>query len=120
MKIRNIGGLTHEDLKKEVEKGARLIYYPYTISLGLVTFKRKSDLYIVRKTDNAIRKAFPYLLVSALLGWWGFPLGPKLTMQSITVNRKGGKDITEEVMSILDGRALFKQVEEEKAQYQTG
>lgn len=118
MKIRNIGGLSHEDLRNEVAKGARLIYYPYTISLGLITFKKKSDLYIVRKRDNAKRKAFPYLLVSALLGWWGIPLGPKLTLQSIAVNRRGGKDITEEVMSILDGRALFKQVEQEKQHYQ--
>jgi hypothetical protein len=118
MKIRNIGGLSHEDLRKEVAAGARLIYYPYTISFVLVTFKRKSDLYIVRKKDNAARKAFPYLLLSAFFGWWGIPLGPKLTLQSIAVNRKGGKDITEEVMSILDGRALFRQVEEEKAHYQ--
>ena len=115
MKIKNIEGLSTEDLRKEVSKGARFIYYPYTISLGLFTFKRKSPLYLVRKKDNAVRKGFPFLMISAVLGWWGIPSGPKMTMQSIRTNRKGGKDITDEVISIWDGRALFKQLEEEKA-----
>ena len=114
MKIKNIGGLTSEELKGEVEKGARLIYFPYAISLGIITFKRKSELYIVRKNENPVKRAFPFILISALLGWWGIPFGPKLTLQCISVNRKGGKDITEEVMSILAGRELFRQAELEK------
>jgi hypothetical protein len=119
MKIKNIGGLSNDELRLEVAKGARLIYYPYTISLGIVTFKKKSELYIVRKKENSLTRALPFLLISVLFGWWGIPAGPKLTLQSISVNRKGGKDITEEVMSILDGRALFKQMEAEKALYQS-
>ncbi len=117
MKIKNIDGLSSEDLKIEVTRGGRLIYFPYIISLGIVTFKKKSGLYLVRNKENPVKRALPYLLISALLGWWGIPSGPKLTMQSIAVNRKGGKDITEEVMSILEGRALFKQVQDEKKHY---
>lgn len=118
MKIKNIGGLSSDELRGEVSKGGRLIYYPYIISLGLVTFKKKSDLYLVRKNENPLKRSIPFLLISMLFGWWGIPMGPKLTLQSIRINKNGGKDITEEVMSILDGRALFKQMEEEKAHYQ--
>lgn len=117
MKIKNIGGLSTEDLQKEVTEGARLIYFPYTVSLGLITLKRKSGLYIVRKKESPMRKGLPFLLISLFFGWWGIPFGPQLTLKSISVNRKGGKDITEEVMSILAGRELFKQVEREKANY---
>ena len=119
MKIRNIGGLSHEDLQREVTNGARLIYYPYTISLGVITFKKKSDLYIIRPKESRVKKGLPFLIITALFGWWGIPFGPQLSMKSISVNRKGGKDITEEVMSILAGRELFKQVEKEKLQYQS-
>jgi hypothetical protein len=119
MKIKNIDGLSSEDLKKEVGQGGRLIYFPYIISLGLITFKNKSGLYLVRKNENPMRRGLPFLLISLFFGWWGIPSGPKLTLHSIRVNRKGGKDITEEVMSILDGRALFRQVEQEKALYQS-
>ncbi len=115
MKIRNIGGLSNEDLRREVTNGARLIYYPYTISLGLITFNRKSDLYIVGKKENPVKKGLPFLILSLMLGWWGIPHGPQLTLKSISVNRRGGKDITEEVMSILAGRELFRQAELEKA-----
>src|SRR4029078_13127343 len=99
MKIKNIGGLSTEDLRKEVSGGARLIYFPYTISLGLITLKRKSSLYIVRKKESPVRKGFPFLLISVFFGWWAIPFGPQLTLKSIAVNRKGGIDITEEVMS---------------------
>ena len=117
MKIRNRGGLSNEDLQKEVTGGARLVYYPYTISFGLVTLKKKSDLYLVKKTENSVRKGLPFLIISIMFGWWGIPDGPQLTLKSISVNRRGGKDITEEVMSILAGRELFRQAEKEKAVY---
>ena len=115
MRIRNRESLSNEDLEREISGGARLIYYPYTISLGIVTLKRKSDIYLVRKKENSVRNALPFLLISAFLGWWGIPEGPQLTLKSISVNRKGGKDITEEVMSIIAGKELFRQAEREKA-----
>jgi hypothetical protein len=39
-------------------------------------------------------------------------------MKSLSTIRKGGKDITEEVLSIWAGRELFREAEKEKAVYQ--
>jgi hypothetical protein len=115
MKIGNVNGLSTAELQDEVMKGARLVYYTYTVSFLLITFNRKSELFLVRNKPEAIRKGIPYLVVSFLLGWWGIPSGPKETMKSISINKKGGKDITEEVLSIWAGRALFREAEKEKA-----
>ena len=115
MKIGNVNGLSTAELQEEVRKGARLVYYTYTVSFLLITFTRKSEIFLVRKKQEGIRKGLPYLVVSSMFGWWGIPSGPKETMKSISISKKGGKDITEEVLSIWAGRALFKEAEKEKA-----
>lgn len=115
MKINNIEGLSNEELEKEVQRGGRLVYFPYTVSLILFTFKLKSDLFLIRPKQNAARKGLTYLSVSLFFGWWGIPFGPKETLKTLAINRKGGKDITEEVLAIWAGRALFREAEKEKA-----
>ena len=44
---------------------------------------------------------------------WGFPFGPKYTLESIRTNMKGGKDVTDEVMATVAGHILFKEAEKE-------
>jgi hypothetical protein len=118
MKIKNIDGLSAEDLQREEESGGRFIYYAFTISLLVVTFKRTSGVYLIRKQENAVKKGLPFTIISALFGWWGIPFGPKYTLQSIRTNLKGGKDVTEEVMSTVAGHLLFQEVEKQKAVHQ--
>lgn len=119
MKIKNVEGLSTDQVKNEVHQGGRLVYFPYTISLVVRTFKLKSDLYLIRPKEHATSKAMPFFLLSLFFGWWGIPFGPKETIKSLSVNRKGGKDITEEVLSIWAGRALFSEAEKEKTVYQS-
>ena len=118
MKIKNIGGLSAEDLEKEVREGGKFIYYFFTLSLVLVTFKRSSGVYLVRARENAVTRGLGYTLVSALFGWWGIPFGPKYTMESIRTNLRGGKDVTDEVMATVEGHVLFQEIEKEKAIHQ--
>ncbi|MDZ4796293.1 MAG: hypothetical protein SGI83_18630 [Bacteroidota bacterium] len=118
MKIKNINGLSPDNLQTEVMKGGRFIYYPYVISLILVTFKRTSGVYLVRGNKSARTKAWPFLLISVLFGWWGFPFGPKYTLESIRTNMKGGKDVTDEVMATVAGHILFQEAQMQKKIHQ--
>ncbi len=116
MKIKNINGLSADTLQYEVNKGGRFIYYAFTISLIIVTFKRTSGVYLLRAGENAITKGLPYSFLSLFFGWWGIPWGPKHTLASIRTNLQGGKNVTEEVMSVVAGYVLFKETQTKKPQ----
>ena len=114
MKIKNIDGLSASDLQMHVTKGGRFVYFPFTVSLVIFTFRRTSGVYLVRAGENAVTKSIPFLLLSLLFGWWGIPYGPKYALESIQANIKGGKDVTEEVMATVAGFVLFREAEEKK------
>jgi hypothetical protein len=116
MKIKNINGLSADTLQYEVNKGGKFIYYAFTISFLIVTFKRTSGVYLLRAGENAIAKGLPYSFLSLLFGWWGIPWGPKHTLASLRTNLKGGKNVTDEVMSVVAGYVLFKETQKEKLQ----
>ena len=109
MKIRNIEGLTASDLQAEAAKGARFVYYPYTISLLLLTLNRTSGVYLIKAGQNPVKKGMGFTLISLFFGWWGIPFGPKYALQSIRTNLKGGKDVTDEVMDTVAGHILFQE-----------
>lgn len=114
MKIKNIDGLSAENLQQEVKKGGRFVYYSFAISLLVVTFKRTSGVYLVRGGENTTAKGLPYTILSSLFGWWGIPFGPKYALESIRSNMKGGKDVTDEVMATVAGHILFREAEKQK------
>jgi len=116
MKIKNIDGLSADTLQKEVSKGGKFIYFVYTLSFIIVTFKRTSGVYLLRDGENAITKGLPFTFLSLFLGWWGIPWGPKHTIESIMTNLRGGKDVTEEVMSVVAGYVLFEETQKKKQQ----
>ena len=88
MKIRNIEGLSADNLQQEADAGARFVYFPYTISLLLITLKRTSDVYMIRAGESAAARGRRFTLISLFLGWWGIPYGPKYTIESIRTNRR--------------------------------
>ena len=114
MRIKNIGGLSARDLQREAGQGARFVYFTYTVSLLFITLKRTSGVYLLRPHEKAARKGLRFTLVSLFLGWWGIPFGPKYTLQSIQTNRRGGKDVTDEVMSTVAGHILFQESQRNK------
>jgi hypothetical protein len=116
MKIKNIEGMSAADLQNESEKGGRFVYYAFTISLLVVTFKKTSGVYLIRAKESAVSKGVPYTLLSFILGWWGFPFGPKYTIESIRTNINGGKDVSDEVMQTVAGHLLFQEAEVSKQQ----
>ena len=114
MKIKNIEGLTADQLQEEINNNGKFIYYPYTISLIVHTFKLTSGVYLVRSGNNPVTKGFWFTLISVLFGWWGIPSGPKQTLKSIRTNLRGGKNVTDEVMSVVAGYALFEETQKNK------
>lgn len=114
MKIKNIDGLSANDLQQEVNEGGRFVYFPYTLSLIFFTFKRTSGVYLVKGSENNAVKSFFYILISALFGWWGIPFGPKYTLESIQTNWRGGKDVTEDVMATVAGYVLFEETQQKR------
>jgi hypothetical protein len=114
MKIKNIDGLSAKDLQNEEQKGARFVYFSYTLSLLFLTFRRTSGVYLIKRSESVRIKALPFTILSVLFGWWGLPFGPKYTLESIRVNARGGKDVTDEVMATVAGHVLFQERERQK------
>jgi hypothetical protein len=111
MRIKNIDGLSAEDLQQEVQRGAKFVFFPFTVSVLVVTFKQTSGVYLVRAGEKMITRGFPFLLISFLFGWWGIPFGPKFTIEAIRSCLRGGKDVTDEVMATVAGFVLFREKE---------
>ena len=88
-------------LEQELQQGGKFVLYQYCISILILTFRRSSNVYFIRHEDNALVKGLPFTLLSLLLGWWGIPWGPIYTVQSVWVNFKGGKDVTNEVLASM-------------------
>jgi hypothetical protein len=114
MQIQNIDGLSASDLQREVNNGARFVYFPFTVSLLLITLKRTSGTYLVRQGESAIGKRIFYSIISLLFGWWGIPFGPKFTIDAIRANLRGGKNVTDEVMATVAGFVLFEETQRKK------
>ena len=58
MKIKNIGGMSAENLQEEVKQGGRFVYYAFTISVIVVTLKKTSGVYLLKKEESAVAKTF--------------------------------------------------------------
>ena len=102
MQIKGIESMTSQELAREVANGGKFVIYQYAISVVILSFKQGTDIYFVRSTANAVVKGLPYTLLTLVAGWWGIPFGPIFSAMALFNNLKGGKDVTKEVMNILN------------------
>jgi hypothetical protein len=100
--IKNLNGLTAEQVSREIQRGGRFVMYQYTISLVVVTFQRSSDIFFIPGNEKGIARGMGFTCLSLVFGWWGLPWGPIRTISSIACNLSGGKDVTQEVMGLMD------------------
>jgi len=114
MQIKNAENLNPLKLQQEVDKGGKLVHFEWTVSLIIVTFRRRSQATLIRAGEQAAAKSFPYTLISLLFGWWGFPRGPRETIRSIRTNLRGGIDVTDEVTAVMAGYMLYEEVNARK------
>ena len=105
MKIKNVEGLTTQQLNNELAQGGKFVIYQFTISIVVMTFRRSSDIYFVRAGESAVAKGLGYTALSLLFGWWGIPWGPIYTIGSLINNLGGGKNVTQEVLAMANSAA---------------
>jgi hypothetical protein len=101
MKIQGIDGMSSDQLRFELQRSAKIVCYHYCVSIVVMTFRRSSDAYFIPAGENAVSRGLPWTLLTLALGWWGIPWGPIFSVQSLIVNFKGGKDITEEITAAM-------------------
>ncbi len=106
MEIKNIEGLTTDQINRELESGGKFVIYQYTISIIVMTFRRSSDVYFIRTGESAVIKGLGFTLLSLILGWWGIPWGPIYTIGSVFSNLSGGKDVTSEIIQSVNHQAV--------------
>lgn len=97
--IKNIEGLTEDQLNFELSNGAKFVVFEYCISIIVMTFKRGSDIYFIKAGESTVKYSIGFTLLTFILGWWGFPWGPIYTIGSLYTNMTGGKDVTGDILS---------------------
>lgn len=93
--------MTPEQLRFEIQRGAKFVQYQYCISVLVMTFKRFSKITYVAPEESAVVKGLGFTLLAFVAGWWGFPWGPIWTIEALWVNLRGGKDLTSQIAARL-------------------
>ena len=101
MKIIGIEGMTYQELFDEVDRGGRFVIFQYALSFLVISLKRPTDIHFLRANEGSFGKAIGPTIICFLFGWWGFPFGIIFTIESLFVNLKGGRSVTQEVMASL-------------------
>lgn len=102
--IKNIEGLTSEEIIRELKNGAKFVVFKYCISIVIMTFRRSSDIYFIRTDESTVKHSIGFTLLTFFLGWWGIPWGPIYTIGSLYTNLTGGDDVTEDVLNALNNQ----------------
>lgn len=101
MTIVGLGNITVEQLREEINCGAKFVMYTYCVSILVITFKRSGSIYYIRAGGSRFTPGLKYSLISLALGWWGIPWGPIYTIGCVASNCMGGKDITATILDSL-------------------
>lgn len=96
--IKGVEGMTLQQINAEIHSGAKFVLFQYCISIGIMTFRRSSDVYFIRNGESAVQKGLKFSILSFLLGWWGIPWGFIYTPTALYNNLSGGKDVTDPVI----------------------
>ncbi|MDJ1468117.1 hypothetical protein QNI16_33150 [Cytophagaceae bacterium YF14B1] len=101
MTIKNTEGLTVQDILGEIQYGGKFVYFEFTVSVLVMTFKKPTDIYFIRSGESHWGKSLPFTLLSLFFGWWGFPWGIIYTPMALITNLSGGKDVTQQVLQSI-------------------
>lgn len=109
MKYRIIieGNTTLDELKTQIENGSRFILFPYCVSIFAFTFRKFSPAFLIKKDEDTSKHIRKFNLYTILLGWWGFPWGPIYSVKALHASKKGGLDVTDDIMLNIDNDSLL-------------
>jgi hypothetical protein len=92
-KIKNVGNISDLEVYHKLENGARLVQYSYTVSILVMTFSRRSKLYLLEPGEKGKKQGIIFSVITGLFGWWGIPWGPVRSIRSLKINFSGGKKV---------------------------
>lgn len=95
--IVGIDGLSDAEIRAEIDKGAKFVYFEYAVSVLIMSFKRPTDVHFIRAGEGTFGKAIGPSLITLLFGWWGIPWGPIYSFMALFTNLTGGKDVTNDM-----------------------
>jgi len=101
VKIQGIEGMSVDQVRFEVQRGAKFVFFQYCVSIVVLTFRRTSPIYFIPAGQSALSKGLPWTFLTLIMGWWGIPWGPIFSIQSLVTNFQGGKDVTAEIAAKL-------------------
>jgi hypothetical protein len=119
IKVKGISNLSLHQLQDEVARGGRFVSYSYCLSFFLASFKKRSDVYFLKRGENAFVKSLPWTLTTLLFGWWSIPSGFQNSCSTLIINLTGGRNLTDEVMMkifIKSGGPAFEFENESKSE----
>ena len=96
-------GMSIQQIEDDVLRGGRFRIFRYNFSLIVISFQRSSGIYYIRAGHGPGAHAWPWTLLSLVVGWWGIPWGIFFTIQTLYTNCMGGKDVTSELLSSVVG-----------------
>ncbi len=99
MNIRGVEGMPPSRFASTCNGARGSSCFSIAFSALAVTFRRPSDIYLIRAEENAAVKGLPFTLLTLVLGWWGIPWGPVYRVQPLITNLGGGKNVTSEIMA---------------------
>lgn len=96
-------GMSIQQIEDDVLRGGRFRIFRYNFSLVVVSFQRSSGIQYIRAGHGPGAHAWPWTLLSVVVGWWGIPWGIFFTLQTLWTNCMGGKDVTSELLASVVG-----------------
>ena len=101
MAVKGMGGMSDEQVRSELQRGARFVVYTYVFSILIMTYKRGSAVHFIKADEGTFLKGLPSTFISLIFGWWGIPWGLIYTFQALYQNSVGGRDVTNEILSAM-------------------
>lgn len=96
-------GMSIQQIEDDVLRGGRFRIFRYNFSIIVMSFQRGSGLRYIRAGHGAGAYAWPWTVLSLLVGWWGIPWGIFFTIQTLYTNCMGGMDMTTDLLSSIVG-----------------
>lgn len=97
-------GMTLQQIEDDVLRGGRFRVLRWNFSVIIMSFQRSAGLRYIRSTDGPGLYAWPWTLLSMVVGWWGIPWGIFFTIGTLYTNCMGGKDVTADLLASVVGQ----------------